>query len=229
MLYFAQWILKTGTEMPAKPLGDTAPKSAGLWCVLPGAGKAFFCCERAVRGVRQKAKLMDEAAVGRALMRLSHEMTERNHGVEGVCLVGIKRRGEPLAERIRDNIEKIEGVRLPCGSVDVRFYRDDLERLADDPIVERARLEFSVKDRTVILVDDVLYTGRTARAAMEAVLSCGRPRAIQLAVLVDRGHRELPIRADYVGKNVPTSHAELIEVRLPEYDSETGVWLMEQT
>lgn len=196
---------------------------------MPVSGRALFCLRKAVCGVREKAKLMDEAAVGRALMRLSHEMTERNHGVEGVCLVGIKRRGEPLAERIRDNIEKIEGVRLPCGSVDVRFYRDDLERLADDPIVERARLEFSVKDRTVILVDDVLYTGRTARAAMEAVLSCGRPRAIQLAVLVDRGHRELPIRADYVGKNVPTSHAELIEVRLPGYDSETGVWLMEQT
>lgn len=227
MLYFAQWILKTGTEMPAKPLGDTAPKSAVLWCVLPGAGKAFFCCERAVRGVRQKAKLMDEAAVGRALMRLSHEIAERNRGVENVCLVGIRRRGETLAERIRDNIERIEGLRVPCGSVDVRYYRDDLERLSDDPIVTKAQLEFSVVDRTVVLVDDVLYTGRTARAAMEAVLKCGRPRAIQLAVLVDRGHRELPIRADFVGKNVPTSHTELIEARLPEHDGETGVYLME--
>ena len=189
------------------------------------------CCDplsrRAVRGVRQKAKLMDEAAVGRALMRLSHEIAERNRGVENVCLVGIRRRGETLAERIRDNIERIEGLRVPCGSVDVRYYRDDLERLSDDPIVTKAQLEFSVVDRTVVLVDDVLYTGRTARAAMEAVLKCGRPRAIQLAVLVDRGHRELPIRADFVGKNVPTSHTELIEARLPEHDGETGVYLME--
>ena len=111
--------------------------------------------------------------------------------------------------------------------MDVRYYRDDLERLSDDPIVTKAQLEFSVVDRTVVLVDDVLYTGRTARAAMEAVLKCGRPRAIQLAVLVDRGHRELPIRADFVGKNVPTSHTELIEARLPEHDGETGVYLME--
>ena len=118
---------------------------------------------------------MDEAAVKRALMRLSHEIAERNRGVENVCLVGIRRRGEPLALQIRDNIEKIEGLRVPCGSVDVRYYRDDLERLAEDPIVTRAQLEFTVADRTVVLVDDVLYTGRTARAAMEAVLKCGRP------------------------------------------------------
>lgn len=177
--------------------------------------------------MREKARLMDEAAVNRALMRLSHEIAERNRGVENVCLVGIRRRGEPLAKRICDNIEKIEGVRVPCGSVDVRYYRDDLQPVAAEPIVSRAQLEFAVADRTVVLVDDVLYTGRTARAAMEAVLACGRPKAIQLAVLVDRGHRELPIRADFVGKNVPTSHTELIEARLPEYDGETGVFLME--
>lgn len=177
--------------------------------------------------MREKARLMDEAAVNRALMRLSHEIAERNRGVENVCLVGIRRRGEPLAQRIRSNIVKIEGVEIPCGSVDVRYYRDDLRPLASDPIVTKAQLDFPVADKTVVLVDDVLYTGRTARAAMEAVLACGRPRAIQLAVLVDRGHRELPIRADYVGKNVPTSHTELIEARLPEYDGETGVYLME--
>ena len=170
---------------------------------------------------------MDEAAVKRALMRLSHEIAERNRGVENVCLVGIRRRGEPLARQIRSNIIKIEGLEVPCGSVDVRYYRDDLQRLSQEPIVTKAQLDFPVADKTVVLVDDVLYTGRTARAAMEAVLKCGRPRAIQLAVLVDRGHRELPIRADYVGKNVPTSHAELIEARLPEYDGETGVYLME--
>ena len=219
--------LRTGTERPAKPLGIPRCGRGALVCLAGERQGTFLLQEGLSCGVREKAKLMDEAAVGRALMRLSHEIAERNRGVEDVCLVGIRRRGEPLAERIRDNIEKIEGVRVPCGSVDVRFYRDDLERLADDPIVERARLEFAVRDKSVVLVDDVLYTGRTARAAMEAVLSCGRPKAIQLAVLIDRGHRELPIRADYVGKNVPTSHTELIEVRLPEYDGETGVWLME--
>lgn len=199
----------------------------GDFVCLAGSRQDIFCCERAVLYVREKARLMDEAAVNRALMRLSHEIAERNRGVENVCLVGIRRRGEPLAKQIRANIIKIEGVEVPCGSVDARYYRDDLQPLAEDPIVTKAQLDFPVADKTVVLVDDVLYTGRTVRAAMEAVLKCGRPRAIQLAVLVDRGHRELPIRADYVGKNVPTSHTELIEARLPEYDGETGVWLME--
>lgn len=194
---------------------------------LAGWQGAFLLFGKAVLGVREKARLMDEAAVNRALMRLSHEIAERNRGVENVCLVGIRRRGEPLAKHIRGNIERIEGVSVPCGSVDVRYYRDDLRPVAEEPIVSGAQLEFSVAEKTVVLVDDVLYTGRTARAAVEAVLACGRPRAIQLAVLVDRGHRELPIRADFVGKNVPTSHTELIEVRLPEYDGETGVFLME--
>lgn len=194
---------------------------------LAGWQGAFLLFGKAVLGVREKARLMDEAAVNRALMRLSHEIAERNRGVENVCLVGIRRRGEPLAKHIRGNIERIEGVSVPCGSVDVRYYRDDLRPVAEEPIVSGAQLEFSVAEKTVVLVDDVLYTGRTTRAAMEAVLACGRPRAIQLAVLVDRGHRELPIRADFVGKNVPTSHTELIEVRLPEYDGETGVFLME--
>ena len=205
----------------------TAARLRGDLVCLAGTRQDIFCCEGAVLNVREKAKLMDEAAVNRALMRLSHEIAERNRGVENVCLVGIRRRGEPLARQIRSNIIKIEGLEVPCGSVDVRYYRDDLQRLSQEPIVTKAQLDFPVADKTVVLVDDVLYTGRTARAAMEAVLACGRPRAIQLAVLVDRGHRELPIRADYVGKNVPTSHTELIEARLPEYDGETGVYLME--
>lgn len=175
-----------------------------------------------------KAKLMDEAALNRALMRISHEITEKNKGVENVVLVGIRRRGEPIAERIRDNIVKIEDFEVPCGSIDISFYRDDLTLKSEMPVVEKAELGFEVNDRDVVLVDDVLYTGRTARAAIEAVFSMGRPRSIQFAVLVDRGHRELPIRADYVGKNVPTSHTELIEVRLPEYDNDTGVYLMAQ-
>ena len=176
--------------------------------------------------MRQKAQLMDEAALSRALMRISHEITEKNKGVENVVLVGIRRRGVPIAERIRDNILRIEERELPVGSIDIRFYRDDLSRRQESPRVEQTALPFDVTGRDVVLVDDVIYTGRTARAAIEAVFSCGRPRSIQLAVLVDRGHRELPIRPDYVGKNVPTSRAELIEVRLPEYDGETGVWLM---
>ena len=177
--------------------------------------------------MRIKAQIMDEAALNRALMRISHEIAEKNKGVENVQLVGIRRRGEPIATVIRRNICKIEGIQVDCGSIDIAYYRDDLTRLSDNPSVRRAELPFDVTDRDVVLVDDVLYTGRTARAAIEAVFSCGRPRSIQFAVLVDRGHRELPIRADYVGKNLPTSHAELVEVRLPDYDGETGVYLMD--
>ena len=177
--------------------------------------------------MKLKAQIMDEAAMNRALMRISHEITEKNRGVDGVVLVGIRRRGEPIARRIRENIRRIEEAEVPCGSIDIRFYRDDLSVLAEAPQVRRAELPFDVTDRNVVLVDDVLYTGRTARAAIEAIFSCGRPRRIQLAVLVDRGHRELPIRADFVGKNLPTSRSELVEVRLPEYDGETGVYLMD--
>lgn len=173
-----------------------------------------------------KAKLMDETAMNRALMRISHEITEKNKGVDNVVLIGIKRRGIPIAERICGNIKKIENVEVPCGNVDISFYRDDLSLKSELPVVAKAEIGAEVDDRDVIIVDDVLYTGRTARAAIEAVFSTGRPRTIQFAVLVDRGHRELPIRADYVGKNVPTSRSELIEVRLPEYDGETGVYLM---
>lgn len=177
--------------------------------------------------MKQKAQIMDEAALGRALMRISHEIVEKNKGAENMVLVGIRRRGEPIARRIQENINKIEGIRPPCGSIDIKFYRDDLTELAESPLVKKAELPFPVTDKDVILADDVLYTGRTARAAIEAVFTCGRPRTIQFAVLVDRGHRELPIRADFVGKNIPTSRSELVEVRLPEYDGESGVFLME--
>lgn len=174
-----------------------------------------------------KAKLMDEAALRRALMRISHEITEKNKGAGNVVLVGVRRRGIPIAEQIRDNIKLIEDTEVPCGGVNIRFYRDDLTREAELPVVAKAELGVEVDDRDVIIVDDVIFTGRTARAAIEAVFTVGRPRTIQLAVLVDRGHRELPIRPDYVGKNVPTSRSELIEVRMPEYDNETGVYLMQ--
>ena len=193
------------------------PGSAGLF-LYPGGGE-----------MRLKAQILDEAALGRALMRISHEIAEKNKGVENVVLVGIRRRGEPIARGIRANIEKIENISVPCGSIDIRFYRDDLSPMAEMPEVKRTELPFDVTEKDVILVDDVLYTGRTARAAIEAIFACGRPRSIQLAVLVDRGHRELPIRADYVGKNLPTSRSELVEVRLPEFDGETGVFLMDLT
>ena len=177
--------------------------------------------------MHQKAQIMDENAVKRALMRLSHEIVEKNKGAENLVFVGIRRRGEPIANRVRDHIIQIEGIDIPCGSIDIKFYRDDLSTVSESPEVRRASLPFDVNGRDVVLFDDVLYTGRTARAAIEAVFSCGRPRSIQLAILVDRGHRELPIRADYVGKNLPTARTELVEVRLPEFDGETGVFLMD--
>lgn len=168
-----------------------------------------------------KAVLMDEATTNRTLMRMAHEITEKNKGVSDLCLVGICRRGEPLARRLQENIARIEGVTVPCGELDTRPYRDDSE------ITESGRvsLPFDIVGKKVILVDDVLFTGRTVRAAIEAIFSLGRPRAIQLAILIDRGHRELPIRADYVGKNIPTAHSERVSVKLPPFDEETGVFL----
>ena len=177
--------------------------------------------------MKQKSQIMDEVALNRALMRISHEIIEKNRGVENVCLAGILRRGAPISRQICDNIFRIENIQVPCGSIDIGFYRDDLTSFVEAPLVRSTSLPFDVNDRDVILVDDVLFTGRTARAAIEAVIKNGRPRTIQLAVLIDRGHRELPIRADYVGKNIPTSRTEMVEVRLPDYDGETGVWLMD--
>ena len=177
--------------------------------------------------MKLKAQILDEAGMNRALVRISHEILERNKGAENLRLIGVRRRGGPIARRIADNLLRIEGREVLVGSIDIAFYRDDLSRLTEMPELRRTELPFDVNDRDVVLVDDVIYTGRTARAAIEAVFSCGRPRSIQLAVLVDRGHRELPIRPDYVGKNLPTSRQELVEVRLPEFDGETGVFLMD--
>jgi len=172
---------------------------------------------------------MDDNGLDRALMRISHEILEKNKGTEGLMLVGIKRRGVPIAERIAENIFKIEGVKVGTESVDISFYRDDLTKLAEQPKLNGDRLDLDVEGKRVVLVDDVIYTGRTTRAAIEAVFACGRPEKIELAVLIDRGHRQLPIRPDYVGKNIPTSHTELVEVRLPEFDNEKGVFLMDMT
>jgi len=173
-----------------------------------------------------KAILMDEAAIGRAMTRISHEIIERNDGVENVVLIGIRRRGVPLARQIAANIARFEGAQVPVGELDIMLYRDDLTTIADMPQVSRTNVPFSVTGKRVVIVDDVLYTGRTARAAIDAIFAQGRPAMIQLAVLVDRGHRELPIRADYVGKNIPTSHSEVIAVQLPEFDGETAVKIL---
>lgn len=175
-----------------------------------------------------KANILDANDIRRALVRISHEIIENNRGTDGLCLIGILRRGKPLAEMIRDNIERIEGTQLPCGDLDIRFYRDDLTYENEEPTYTQAELPFSVEGKKVILVDDVLFTGRTARAAIEAIFSMGRPAAIQFAVLVDRGHRELPIRADYVGKNIPTSRNEMVRVNIPPYDDTAFVALYEK-
>lgn len=175
--------------------------------------------------MKRKTELMDEAAVLRALVRISHEILEKNKGTEDLVLLGIKRRGVPMAERIRENIRGIEGKDIPCGSLDITLYRDDLTELAQNASVISSDFPCDIVNKNVILLDDVLFTGRTVRAAIEAILDKGRPKTIQLAVLVDRGHRELPIRADYVGKNVPTSLKEMIEVAFSETDGETGVYL----
>ncbi|KFZ43647.1 bifunctional pyr operon transcriptional regulator/uracil phosphoribosyltransferase PyrR [Anoxybacillus flavithermus] len=168
----------------------------------------------------QKAIVLDEQSIRRALTRIAHEIIERNKGIDGCVLIGIKTRGIYLAKRLAERIEQIEGTSIPVGELDITLYRDDLTVKTDDrePLVKGTDVPFSVTNQKVILVDDVLFTGRTVRAAMDAVMDLGRPAQIQLAVLVDRGHRELPIRADFVGKNIPTSSSEMIVVELKEVD-----------
>ena len=167
--------------------------------------------------------------IRRALVRIAHEIVEKNKGTDNLALIGIRRRGVPLAERLARIIKEIEGATLPVGILDITLYRDDLTTLAQQPEVHKTEVNFSVINKTIVLVDDVLYTGRTVRAALDAIIDLGRPKSIQLAILVDRGHRELPIRADYVGKNVPTSKREIIEVRLKEIDGKEEVVILETT
>lgn len=160
--------------------------------------------------------LLDEAAIKRTLTRMAHEIVERNQGVKNLTLVGIHTRGVPLAKRLADMIFDIEGAEIPVGMLDVTFYRDDLSRIGFSPVVRRTQIPFSLNGMRVVLVDDVAFTGRTVRAAMDALMDLGRPERIELAVLIDRGHRELPIKADFVGKNVPTSRSEDVRVLLHE-------------
>ncbi len=175
--------------------------------------------------MKRKAVIMDEMSLNRALLRISHEILEKNKGTDDLVLLGIKTRGVPMAERIKENIFKIEGKEVPCGSLDITLYRDDLTEISPSASVKSSHIPCDIYNKNVILLDDVLFTGRTVRAAIEAILHTGRPRTIQLAVIVDRGHRELPIRADYVGKNIPTSLKEMISVAFPETDGDSGVYI----
>lgn len=176
---------------------------------------------------KTKTVVMDSRAVERSLTRIAHEILEANDGASSIALVGIVTRGDMLAAELARRIEQIEGVKVPVGRLDITFYRDDIEQYLS-PQVHMTDIKFTLEGKTVVLVDDVLYTGRTARAAMDAIMDMGRAKTIQLAVLIDRGHRELPIRADYVGKNVPTSHLEMIAVSVREIDGKEIVELFAQ-
>jgi len=173
-------------------------------------------------------RLMDEKDIRRALLRLSHQILERNAEITNLIIVGIQRRGVPLAERVSRIIEEIKGEKPKTGILDITLYRDDLTQIAHQPVVRNTHIPFPIDNKRIILVDDVLYTGRTVRAAIDVLIDFGRPRKIELAVLVDRGHRELPIRADYVGKNVPTSSEEIVEVKVKEIDSRDEVLLLKK-
>jgi len=173
--------------------------------------------------MKEKAKILDVESLNRSLMRIAHEILEKNKGTAELCLIGIRNRGVFLAQRLAECIKKIEGQDVPVGALDITLYRDDLTMISQQPVVHKTEISFDIDDKFVILVDDVLYTGRTIRAALDALIDFGRPKAIQLAVLVDRGHRELPVRADFVGKNIPTAQNETVEVRLKETDGKDEV------
>jgi pyrimidine operon attenuation protein/uracil phosphoribosyltransferase len=174
-----------------------------------------------------KQHVMDGAGISRALSRLAMEIVERNVGTSDLLLVGIRRRGVPLAERIADKIEQLEGIRPPTGQLDITLYRDDLSTVGPKPVVNRTDIPGNITNSTIVLVDDVLYTGRTVRAALDELVDFGRPRRVELAVLIDRGHRELPIQADYIGKLVQTTDAEIVKVMLEDYDEEEQVVVVE--
>jgi pyrimidine operon attenuation protein/uracil phosphoribosyltransferase len=178
--------------------------------------------------LREKAQVLDEQGIDRALTRISHEILERAGGTDGLAIVGIRTRGVSLARRIAERLHVIEGVRPPVGALDITLYRDDLGLKAGAPVLRETDIPFPVAGKTLVLVDDVLYTGRTIRAALDALIDLGRPRLIQLAVLIDRGHRELPIRPDYVGKNLPTARREIVQVLLKEHDGADRVVIQEQ-
>jgi len=194
--------------------------------ILPHIRQDHFSYQE-VPAMKLKFKIMDADAMNRALIRIAHEIVEKNKGTDDLCFIGIRRRGVPLAKALSKIIKQFENTEIPVGILDITLYRDDLTLTAQDPVVNSTDIPFDMNGKKVILVDDVLFTGRTARAAIDAVFSFGRPANIQLIALIDRGHRELPIRADYVGKNIPTALTELVAVKLPEFDEEEGVYLYE--
>ena len=177
--------------------------------------------------MKLKSVIMDEAALRRSMTRITHEIIEKNNGTDGLVLLGIRRRGIPLTGMLLENFRRLGVCDIPVGSIDISLYRDDLAEMNDQPLTGESCIPCDLTGKRVVLVDDVIYTGRTARAAIDAVLHFGRPRCIQLAVLIDRGHRELPIRPDYVGKNIPTSHSEVVSVMVNEIDGKTGVSLFQ--
>ncbi|MFQ5951872.1 MAG: bifunctional pyr operon transcriptional regulator/uracil phosphoribosyltransferase PyrR [Candidatus Omnitrophota bacterium] len=177
--------------------------------------------------LKVKSRILDEEGVKRTLLRISHEILEKNRGTKGLVVIGIKYRGAYLAERIAKNLKTIEGEDVPVGAMDITLYRDDLTEIAEQPVVHGTEIDFDITGKKVILVDDVLFSGRTVRCALDELIDFGRPAYIQLAVLIDRGHRELPIRPDFVGKNVPTSKSESVEVRLKETDGKEEVVVLE--
>jgi pyrimidine operon attenuation protein / uracil phosphoribosyltransferase len=178
--------------------------------------------------MKEKAKIMDQEAIGRALMRIAHEILEKNKGTQDLCLVGIRNRGVYLANRLAECINKIENKQIPVGILDITLYRDDLTLIAARPVVHKTEIDFDIGGKNVILVDDVLFSGRTIRSALDALIDLGRPKTIQLAVLIDRGHRELPVRPDYVGKNIPTATNEMVQVRMAEVDGKDEVVILEK-
>ena len=177
--------------------------------------------------ILKNTKIMDSDTIRRAISRMAHEILEKNKGIEGLCLIGIRTRGAVLADRIGQAIKKIEGKDIPVGILDITLYRDDLTMVASQPVVHETLIDFDVTQKKIILVDDVLFTGRTIRAALDAIIDFGRPANIQLAVLIDRGHRELPIRADFVGKNIPTYFDQIVHVVLEESDGQTDKVVIE--
>jgi pyrimidine operon attenuation protein / uracil phosphoribosyltransferase len=179
-------------------------------------------------GLRQKAQLMSASEIERTLVRLAYEIVEKNGGVQGLGLVGIKRRGVPLAERLGKIITRIENAKVPVGTLDITFYRDDLSTVGPRPVVQEKEIGFEIEDKNIVLCDDVLYTGRTTRAALDALFSHGRPRRVQLLVLIDRGWREIPVEATFVGRHIQTTANEVIEVKLQEIDEAEKVLLMEK-
>ena len=206
----------------------TSPRAAMMRAIMSDPTSSAATTPSATRSnVREKGRLMSASEIERTLVRLAHEIVERNNGSENLGLIGIKRRGIPLAQRIAKLIETIEKTPVDTGVLDISFYRDDLSTRDLRPVVEKGEIGFDVNGRDIILMDDVLYTGRTIRAALDALFDQGRPKSVQLLVLIDRGHRELPIEARYIGRTVPTSRREIIEVKLREVDQDEQVLLAE--